>query len=334
MGEQIKREISIMKKLKFRYIVSLQEVLASQTKIFIVLELVTGGELFDKIVAAGRFDEGTARKYFQQLIEGIGYCHSMDICHRDLKPENLLLDATGNLKISDFGLSSLQRQADEVMMTPCGTPNYVAPEVLKDKGYDGRAADLWSCGVILYVMITGALPFDDPNTATLFRKIEAAQFQFPPNIPISDDLKTLIRQILVPEPSLRLTIQGIKNSEWFKVNYVPTPDSDAPHTPIEVSNRDIEAAFQETVEDPTASPQINATAAPKSVLRLNAFDLISMSGALDLGRMLQTKMTIQRATRFIIEKNLDEVMNVLTNAFKNLNITFEQPTEGGFKIKG
>ena len=181
MGDQIKKEISIMKKMKFKYIVDLKEVLASQTKIFIVLELITGGELFDRIVAAGKFEEAQARKYFQQLVDGIAYCHSLDICHRDLKPENLLLDKQGNLKISDFGLSSLQREeaGENVLHTPCGTPNYVAPEVLKDQGYDGKAADIWSCGVILYVMLAGFLPFDDPNTATLFRKIQSAEFAIP-----------------------------------------------------------------------------------------------------------------------------------------------------------
>ena len=142
MGEQIKKEIAVMKMVKQRHVVNLLEVLASRTKIFIVLELVTGGELFDRIVSASRFDEPTAQKYFRQLISGVEYCHRQGVCHRDLKPENLLLDEQAMLKISDFGLSALygSDQNSTLLHTTCGTPNYVAPEVLADKGYDGVMA--------------------------------------------------------------------------------------------------------------------------------------------------------------------------------------------------
>ena len=133
---------SIMKMVRNPHVVALKEVLASRTKIFIVLELVTGGELFDKIVSEGRFKETMARKYFRQLVDGVQYCHNAGVCHRDLKPENLLLDENANLKISDFGLSALYNgPADEeasrstLLHTTCGTPNYVAPEVLADKGF-------------------------------------------------------------------------------------------------------------------------------------------------------------------------------------------------------
>ncbi len=185
MGAQIKKEISIMKMVKHSFVVKLYEVLASRSKIFIVLELVTGGELFDKIVREGRFDEKTARFYFRQLVRGVKYCHKAGVCHRDLKPENLLLDGDGNLKISDFGLSALYTGSTEdnsratLLHTTCGTPNYVAPEVLNDKGYDGRAADVWSMGVILYVLLAGYLPFDEPIMSALFRKIQKADFQYP-----------------------------------------------------------------------------------------------------------------------------------------------------------
>ncbi|KAM1427765.1 hypothetical protein COP1_019943 [Malus domestica] len=142
MVDQIKREISIMKLVRHPYVV-----LASRTKIYIILEFITGGELFDKIVHHGRLSEGEARRYFQQLIDGVDYCHSKGVYHRDLKPENLLLDSLGNLKISDFGLSALPKQGVSLLRTTCGTPNYVAPEVLSHKGYDGAVADVWSCGI-------------------------------------------------------------------------------------------------------------------------------------------------------------------------------------------
>ncbi|RHZ08464.1 hypothetical protein DYB26_006619 [Aphanomyces astaci] len=220
MGAQIKKEISIMKMVRNRHVVVLKEVLASRTKIFIVLELITGGELFDKIVSEGRFNEETARFYFRQLVNGVEYCHSQGVCHRDLKPgtfpnllhldslhaavENLLLDENGDLKISDFGLSALyegggpdgaEGSRASLLHTTCGTPNYVAPEVLADKGYDGRAADVWSIGVILYVLLAGFLPFDEPTMSALFRKIQKAEFSYPSWF--TPRVKTLLNKILV-----------------------------------------------------------------------------------------------------------------------------------------
>ncbi|KAG0461246.1 hypothetical protein HPP92_021543 [Vanilla planifolia] len=158
MADQIKREISIMKLVRHPHVVLLHEVLASRKKIYIILEFITGGELFDKIVHHGKLNENDSRKYFQQLIDGVDYCHNKGVCHRDLKPENLLLDSQGNLKISDFGLSALRGEGVNLLRTTCGTPNYVAPEVLSHKGYDGAIADIWSCGVILFVLLAGYLP--------------------------------------------------------------------------------------------------------------------------------------------------------------------------------
>lgn len=156
------------------------QVLASKTHVYMVLELVTGGELFDRIVASGRLEEAAARVYFQQLVDGVSYCHERGVCHRDLKPENLLLDASGRLKISDFGLSCLPEAKGRSMAalrTTCGTPNYVAPEVLRGEGYDGRAADVWSVGCILYVLVAGSLPFDEPQLGALFAAINSAKFK-------------------------------------------------------------------------------------------------------------------------------------------------------------
>ncbi|XP_040950967.1 CBL-interacting serine/threonine-protein kinase 8 isoform X2 [Gossypium raimondii] len=198
MVDQIKREISIMKLVRHPYVVRLHEVIASRTKIYIILEFITGGELFDKIVHKGRLSEAEARRFFQQLIDGVEYCHSKGVYHRDLKPENLLLDSLGNLKISDFGLSALPEQGVSLLRTTCGTPNYVAPEVLSHKGYDGAVADVWSCGVILYVLMAGYLPFDELDLTTLYSKIERADFSCPSWFPVG--AKSLIHRILDPNP--------------------------------------------------------------------------------------------------------------------------------------
>ncbi|KAK6124060.1 hypothetical protein DH2020_042206 [Rehmannia glutinosa] len=193
-------EISTMKLIRHPNVIRMFEVMASKTKIYIVMEFVTGGELFDKIVSSlplGRLKEDEARKYFQQLINAVDYCHSRGVYHRDLKPENLLLDASGVLKVSDFGLSALPQQVreDGLLHTTCGTPNYVAPEVINNKGYDGAKADLWSCG------------------------INKADFSCPPWF--SSSVKKLIKRILDPNPSTRITIAEVLENEWFKKGYKP-----------------------------------------------------------------------------------------------------------------
>ncbi|THU60324.1 hypothetical protein C4D60_Mb07t11450 [Musa balbisiana] len=146
-SDQIKREIGTLKLLKHPSVVRIHEVSASKTKIYMVLEYVNGGELFDKIALKGRLSEREGRKLFQQLIDAVSYCHDKGVYHRDLKNDGLL-------------------------HTTCGSPNYVAPEVLKNRGYDGARSDIWSCGVILYVILTGSLPFDDRNLAVLCQKLK------------------------------------------------------------------------------------------------------------------------------------------------------------------
>nr|CAD1831512.1 unnamed protein product [Ananas comosus var. bracteatus] len=125
-------------------------------------------------VHRGKLSEADSRRYFQQLIDGVDFCHTKGVYHRDLKPENLLLDSQGNLKISDFGLSALPDQGVSLLRTTCGTTNYVAPEVLSHKGYNGAIADIWSCGVILYVLLAGYLPFDEVDLTTLYSKVSDA----------------------------------------------------------------------------------------------------------------------------------------------------------------
>ncbi|RZC71360.1 hypothetical protein C5167_034537, partial [Papaver somniferum] len=136
-------------------------------------KLEKGINQFETATSRGRLKEDEARKYFQQLINAVDYCRSRGVFHRDLKPENLLLDASGGLKVSDFGLSALPQQVreDGLLHTTCGTPNYVAPEVVNSKGYDGAKADLWSCGVILFVLMAGYLPFEEANIMELYKKV-------------------------------------------------------------------------------------------------------------------------------------------------------------------
>ncbi|XP_057527332.1 CBL-interacting protein kinase 33-like isoform X3 [Amaranthus tricolor] len=278
MAEQIRREVATMKRIKHPNVIRLFEVMGSKTKIYIVLEYVTGGELFDKIVHHGRMMEDEARKYFQQLINAVDYCHSRGVYHRDLKPENLLLDASGNLKVSDFGLSAISQQIEDdgLLHTTCGTPNYVAPEVLNDRGYDGATADLWSCGVILFVLLAGYLPFDDSNLMNLYKKISVAEFTCPPWMSFS--AKKFITRILDPNPMTRLTIPEILEDEWFKVDYKPSVFDDKDDTSLD----DVDAVFQDSEEHHVTERREQPTA-------MNAFDLIAMSKGLNLGNLFDTE---------------------------------------------
>lgn len=211
----VKREIDIMRRLQHPYIVKLYEVLATKTKIFFVMEFVKGGELFAK-VAKGRLSETNSRKYFQQLISAIGYCHSRGVYHRDLKPENLLIDENGDLKVLDFGLSAVtgQIRADGLLHTLCGTPSYVAPEILTKRGYDGAKADIWSCGIILFVMNAAFLPFNDSNLMMMYKKIYKGEYRCPRWM--SSELRLLLSRLLDTKPETRITVDEIKNDSWFR----------------------------------------------------------------------------------------------------------------------
>ncbi|KAE8684427.1 CBL-interacting serine/threonine-protein kinase 20 [Hibiscus syriacus] len=202
MIDQTKREISGMSLVKHANILKLYEVMASQTKIYFVMEYAKGGELFN-MLSKGKLREDTARKYFQQLISAVDFCHSRGVNHCDLKPENLLLDGNGILKVSDFGLSALAecKHQDGLLHTACGTPTYVAPEVLNSKGYDGAKADIWSCGVILYVMLAGYLQFHDTSLIAIYRKISKADYKFPNWF--SPQVTKLLSRILTPNPKSR-----------------------------------------------------------------------------------------------------------------------------------
>lgn len=310
MAEQIRREIATMKRIKHPNVVRLYEVMGSKTKIYIVLEYVTGGELFDKIVHHGRMKEDEARKYFQQLINAVDYCHSRGVYHRDLKPENLLLDAGGNLKVSDFGLSALsqQVQGDGLLHTTCGTPNYVAPEVLNDRGYDGATADLWSCGVILFVLLAGYLPFDDSNVMSLYKKISAAEFTCPPWMSFS--AKKLLIRILDPNPMTRITISEILDDEWFKIGFKSPIFDDKDDTSLD----DVDAVFQDSEEYHVTEKKEEQPAA------MNAFELINMSKGLNLGNLfdMDTDQGFKRETRFTSKCPPNEIIKKIEEAAKPL----------------
>ncbi|MQL68561.1 hypothetical protein Taro_000807 [Colocasia esculenta] len=216
MMEQVKREIAVMKMVTHPNIVELYEVMATRSKIYFAMELVRCGELFSKIARGGRLLEDTARHYFRQLISAVDFCHSLGVYHRDLKLENLLIDDGGDLKVADFGLCAFtdHLHADGLLHTTCGTPAYVAPEVIGKKGYDGAKADLWSCGVILYVLLAGFLPFQDDNIVAMYKKIHRGDFKCPPWF--SSEARRLVTKLLDPNPNTRITMAKLMETPWFK----------------------------------------------------------------------------------------------------------------------
>ncbi|KAK6919913.1 NAF domain [Dillenia turbinata] len=322
MVEQIKREISTMKEIKHPNVINLYEVMASKKKIYIVLEYVDGGELFDKIAKSGRLKEDEARRYFQQLINAVDYCHSRGVYHRDLKPENLLLDSHGVLKVSDFGLSAFSRQVreDGLLHTACGTPNYVAPEVLMDKGYDGSAADLWSCGVILFVLMAGYLPFDEANLMALYKKILAANFACPPWF--SSGAKKLIKRILDPNPLTRISIAEVLEDPWFKKGYKP------PHFQEEddVNLDDVDAAFNDSEENLVLEKK-------EKPVSMNAFELISRSQSFNLENLFEKQGLAKPETHFASKRPPNEIMSKIEEAAKPLGFNVRKKNYK-MKLKG
>ncbi|CBY01290.1 hypothetical protein IAQ61_003112 [Plenodomus lingam] len=211
MAGRIEREIQYLQLLRHPHIIKLYTVITTPVEIIMVLEYA-GGELFDYIVNNGRLQEDKARKFFQQIVCAVEYCHRHKIVHRDLKPENLLLDDQYNVKIADFGLSNIMTDGN-FLKTSCGSPNYAAPEVISGKLYAGPEVDVWSCGVILYVLLVGRLPFDDEYIPTLFKKIAAGNYSIPSYL--SPGAVSLIKKMLMVNPVHRITIPELRQDPWF-----------------------------------------------------------------------------------------------------------------------
>lgn len=211
--ERVEKEIKILKMIRHNNLIQVYQVIQTPTLIYIVMEYSSGKDMFDYIVNNKKFKEDEACHYFQQLIEGVDYCHKLKICHRDLKPENLLMEGN-TIKLIDFGLSNTWGKSGK-LKTACGSPSYAAPEmILGEDNYYGSRVDVWSCGVILYVMVCGFLPFEDANQDKLYKKIIDGKFALPSFI--SDTCKDLIRKIMNVDQEKRFTIAEIKSHPWYK----------------------------------------------------------------------------------------------------------------------
>uniref|UniRef100_A0A7N0UMX8 non-specific serine/threonine protein kinase n=1 Tax=Kalanchoe fedtschenkoi TaxID=63787 RepID=A0A7N0UMX8_KALFE len=319
--EQTKREISVMKLVKHPNVLQLNEVMATKSKIYYIMEYARGGELFNK-VSKGRLKEQHARKYFQQLINAIDFCHRRGVYHRDLKPENLLLDENGVLKISDFGLSALSesKRPDGLLHTTCGTPAYVAPEVICRRGYDGAKSDIWSCGVILFVLLAGYLPFHDTNLMVMYKRIAKGEYKCPNWI--SPEARRLLSKMLDPNPVTRISVSAIMDNPWFR--------------------KGLDAERLKAMAEPkesapvTADDHCDGAKLDKSKLNhLNAFDIISLSPGFDLSGLFSddNNNIVKDEAQFTSMQPASTIISKLEDVAKHLQLKITKKDGGLLRLE-
>lgn len=212
--ERVAREVRILKLFRHRYVVQLFEIIETSRQLFLIMEYAAGGELFDYIVECGRLAEPEACSLFRQIMDGVEAIHDGLVVHRDLKPENILLDEHKRIKIVDFGLSNTYREG-QLLKTACGSPCYAAPEMIAGHKYVPSLCDVWSCGVLLFAMICGRLPFEDANTSQLYKKILAAEYTLPNHV--SGAARVIIAGMLTTDPDKRFSSLDVRRQPWFNL---------------------------------------------------------------------------------------------------------------------
>lgn len=354
--KQVEREITAMSKIDHINCLKMKEVMwnATYTKkngkkldvILIVLELATGGELFEFLSYTGYFGESLARTYMLQLMSGLAHTHNKGIAHRDLKPENLLMDDKFRLKIADFGFSNIVSQTQKVMFTECGTPGYMAPEMFLHKGYDGRLADVWSAGVILFIMLAGFPPFQRPaNSDWWFNKLaNGKQHLFWQahcrNAVFSDSCKDLINKMLATDPTKRITVAQMAEHPWFKGSVMTAEDFTRELTKRKsqvdaVKAREKERKQAEDIdmdgdavmrgEGKAADGEALPSEVPSMAMGAYVYDkptsALDLDGGLDEGEATSKKLnvldtTVTRYTRFNSSKNPDDIIKRVVEVIK------------------
>ncbi|XP_076053436.1 serine/threonine-protein kinase H1-like [Oratosquilla oratoria] len=219
--EAFEAELSVLRRVKCKYIIQLVEVFESTEKIYMVMELATGGDLFDKIMTRGPFSEGEAAKVLRMVLEGVKYLHNLGITHRDLKPDNLLYYHPGTdskLLITDFGLAHIRKSPDDVFMsTICGTPEYIAPEMVGRRRYTS-GVDVWAVGVITYILLRGDFPFYHPDRNQLYRKIHRGKYTLLED-EVSEEARDFVHRLLTAQPDLRPTAAEALQHTWIRTQH-------------------------------------------------------------------------------------------------------------------
>ncbi|OIW00896.1 hypothetical protein TanjilG_19837 [Lupinus angustifolius] len=306
---QIEREISIMRRLRHPHIAKLFEVLATKTKIYLIMEFVPGGDLYQKVADEGRLTENLSRQYFRQLISAMKYFHSHGVFHRDLKLDNLLIDENMNIKVSDFGLSAVNKQIrlDGFLHTTCGTPAYLAPEILSKRGYDGARIDVWSCGVVLFALHAGYLPFNGYSYAVMYRKIFRGMFRFPKWT--SCELRNLITRMLDTNPNTRITVDEIMIDPWFTHGGFVDPV----------------IGFEPESDKYTAR-----------VKELNAFDLISFASGLDISGLFMDPSDSGFVERLLCMERVERIVEKVEEVAEIERVVAKREENGcgGVRLEG
>ncbi len=308
---RVNKEIKYLKLLNNPHIVHLYEIVETENNYYIVMEYVSGGELFNYIVKNKRLTELESSFFFYQIIQGVEEIHKYHICHRDLKPENLLLTSDKKtIKIIDFGLSN---EYIDYLNTACGSPCYAAPEMIKGRKYNGLSIDIWACGIILFAMVYGYLPFDDKDNEKLFSKILKCNLVFPPNdkIYVSNECKDLIKRIIKLNPKERISLEDIKKHPFInKNNYSLTFDNY-----IYLERNDIEDD-KKIIEYMEKKLKINNSGKIiQKYIRRNNHNNITTTFKLLKKKYLKEKFN-QRMNKFEINKNKN-----ITNQQKSLRYT-------------
>uniref|UniRef100_A0ACD5XMM0 Uncharacterized protein n=1 Tax=Avena sativa TaxID=4498 RepID=A0ACD5XMM0_AVESA len=294
MAPRVLREVAAMRRLRHPGVLRLHEVLATRSRIYLVMELAPRGDLQSALAANRKgFPERTARRIFVQLASALAHCHARGVTHRDVKPQNILLDANGGLKVSDFGLSAalvVPGSADALLLTACGTPAYAAPEVLRRKAYDGAKADAWSCGVVLFVLLAGRLPFDDANIVEMCRKALRREYELPPCV--SPPARRLVHRLLDPNPATRMAIETLSASHpWFVKRSLS-----------------LDSQLGDLLDG-----QPERALAFRAPVVANAFDIISMSPGLDLSGLFGGSKR-SREKRFLTTASPEQTLEQLGRA--------------------
>uniref|UniRef100_A0ACD5W0F6 Uncharacterized protein n=1 Tax=Avena sativa TaxID=4498 RepID=A0ACD5W0F6_AVESA len=333
--EQVKREVDVMRRVRHPNVVRLHEVMATRSRIYFVMEYASGGELFARLAQSTPLAEPVARRYFQQLITAVEFCHSRGVYHRDLKPENLLLDAHGNLKVSDFGLSALaggasRLRGDGLLHTTCGTPAYVAPEVIQKRGYDGAKADVWSCGVILFVLLAGQLPFKGANLSLLYKRIAHSDYKCPEWFSV--DARKLLARLLDPNPKTRITVAKIMARPWFREDPCSLDDK-----PL-VTSEAVESLGKEDDDEHDSTRKRKRSTSPPTIRvrakSMNAFDIISRANALDLAKMFDVGEHRSEA-RFTTKETATAIVSKLGKIAEAGRFSFKlNKDKGGVELEG
>lgn len=237
--DRFEQEVRILQSLHHPYIVHVETLVFSEDYIYLVMEYCPNGELFQRIVQTGGLDETETRRIFKQICEALSFVHSHNIAHRDLKPENILLDKDMNAKLADFGLCHTT-SPQKLLLTPCGSPFYAPPEIINNEEYDGKKADIWSLGVVLYTMATGSLPWTETNQTQLFIQIREADILVPPHV--NPLVQHLLRMMLSRNPAVRPSCEEILSLPWVQEVEIP------PSTTCLASSRMLSAKFRSADE--------------------------------------------------------------------------------------